>query len=700
MAETLPTLREELDLLRGPHLPDGQPTWTLHDPLRNQFFQLDWPSFEILRRWHLGDAASIVDDVRNATTLQIGVGDVEALANFLQDNQLFAPARGSAARYAESLQRRRGSKAGWLLHHYLFFRLPLVRPDAWLERWSPHIGFLFSPLFLRLTLLVAIFGLVGIYRQWEPFSSTLVDMLSLEGMLAYGCTLACVKVLHELGHGFMAKRFGCRVPTMGVAFLVLWPVAYTDTNEVWRLTRHDLRLKVAVAGIATELVVAVWATLAWVLLPEGLPKSIAFLLSTTTWVSTVLINASPFMRFDGYFLLSDALNMPNLHARAFALARWDLRERLFALGEPLPEHFPPLRHALLILFAWATWLYRLVLFLGIAWMVYQFFIKAVGILLFAVEIVWFIAMPLWNELKVWKMHRAKIRQSGRARRSLLLLAAVVALFLVPWPGRVMTSGLLQPEEELVLYAPPRARVVALPHADQATVEAGEMLIVLESPDLDMRRQLTGARREQLSWQSASAGFDPEQRKDWQVLGEQLASARAEVRTVSADAVRYAPVAPYRGALRDLDPDLRVGDWVARDELLARLVREGPRQVVTYVDDEAVHRLAVGDSALFVSDSGAGPTLRLEIASIDSDASRILGEPELASTFGGHVLVREKDGQLYPERAMYRVLLHVLDGDPLPQYAWRGSLSMVADWEAPATRFFRAAASVVVREAGF
>ena len=66
----------------------------------------------------------------------------------------------------------------------------------------------------------------------------------------------------------------------------------------------------------------------------------AFLLATTTWVSTVLINASPFMRFDGYFLLSDFLQMPNLHARAFALARWDLRERLFALGEPAPEHFP------------------------------------------------------------------------------------------------------------------------------------------------------------------------------------------------------------------------------------------------------------------------------------------------------------------------------------------------------------------------
>ena len=142
----------------------------------------------------------------------------------------------------------------------------------------------------------------------------------------------------------------------------------------------------------------------------------AFLLATTTWVSTVLINASPFMRFDGYFLLSDFLQMPNLHARAFALARWDLRERLFALGEPAPEHFPAARRGL-ILFAWATWIYRLVLFLGIAALVYHFFIKALGIFLFLVEIVWFIARPLWSEIGAWRQRGAAIGGSRRARWS-------------------------------------------------------------------------------------------------------------------------------------------------------------------------------------------------------------------------------------------------------------------------------------------
>ena len=210
-----------------------------------------------------------------------------------------------------------------------------------MTRWTPRLAFLYGPAFRWLTLAALLAGMWGVSRSWDAFTATLVDMLSWEGLAAYGLTLAAVKTLHEFGHGVTAKRYGCRVPTMGVAFLVLWPVAYTDTNEVWKLTRRDQRLKVAAAGIATELTIAVWAMLAWVWLPDGPLRAMAFLLATTTWVSTVLINASPFMRFDGYFLLSDFLQMPNLHARAFALARWDLRERLFALGEPAPEHFPP-----------------------------------------------------------------------------------------------------------------------------------------------------------------------------------------------------------------------------------------------------------------------------------------------------------------------------------------------------------------------
>jgi putative peptide zinc metalloprotease protein len=311
--------------------------------------------------------------------------------------------------------------------------------------------------------------------------------------------------------------------------------------------------------------------------------------------------------------------------------------------------------------------------------------------------------PLWREFGAWRARWPTIRKRRRFRTTAFLGLALIALFLVPWPSRVITSALLRPAEALVIYAPRHARISALPHAENSRVSAGEQLLAMESPDLLIRTQQAGARSKILSWQSASAGFDPKQRREWQVLNEQFATATAEAQTITADAEPYAPTAPYAGILRDLDPDMRVGDWVSQGEVLARLVREGTQQVITYVDDEEVQRIALGDRALFASDGAGGPVLHLRVVSIDRDTSRTLNEPELATVFGGHLLVRERDGTLYPERAVYRVLLAVTGeqrDSRASQFAWRGEVSIAARWEAPGMRFLRSAANVMLRELGF
>lgn len=696
----LPPLREELSIAAGPRLADGQPSWTLHDPVRNLFFQIDWPNFEMLSRWDQGDPHLLLAQVNADTTLGLDGAALDGLLAFLRDNQLLQPAAGAAPALAAARQQKRGSWQQWLLHNYLFFRIALVKPDRWLDALLPHLAFLFTRGFLRLTIGAGLVGLVCVYREWERFSATLMDQLTWQGALSYGAAIVFAKVLHELGHALTAKRFGCRVPTMGVAFLVLWPVAYTDTNEVWKLPRRGQRLAVAGAGILTELAIAAWATLAWAWLPEGAPRQIAFLLSTTTWISTIAINASPFMRFDGYFLLSDWLGLPNLHSRAFALARWDLRERLFKLGEPAPEHFPRRLHAGLIVFAWAVWIYRLVLFLGIAALVYHFFIKAVGIMLFAVEIGWFVALPFVHEFKAWRARWPALKGSRRAWQSAALAGLAAALCLLPWPQRVLIVGLLEPRDQFALYAPPHAMLEAMPLAHGSRVAKDQPLLRMASPDLDLRAGASGAREGLLAWQSAAAGLDANTRKDWQLLDDRLAYAKAERSTVTADAARYAPQAPFAGTLVDVDPDLKPGEWLKNQEYLGQVAGGGRWQVVTYVDEEDIQRVARGDRALFIADGLAGPAVRLRVESIDRDASRALGEPELASLFGGHVLVREKNGVFYPEHAVYRVVLEPEDGAEVGQRVWRGRVAIAARWEVPAVRFANAALAVIWREAGF
>jgi putative peptide zinc metalloprotease protein len=698
----LPALREELTLHPGPTLASGEPSRILEDPVRNQFFRIDWLTFEILKRWSLGNPDDIIASLRSATTLQAEPEDVADVLQFLGDNQLLQPDPLTSWRtMAERHQASRGAWHQQLLHHYLFFRIPLLKPDRWLTRLTPRLDWLFSTTFARLTLLALVVGGVQVFREWERFSATLFDTFTPTGMLGYALALLCVKFAHELGHAVTAKRYGCRIPSMGIAFLVLWPVPYTDTNDVWRLNDNKSRQRVAAAGVITELTIAVWATLAWTVLPDGLLRSIAFPLATTTWLATLAINTSPFMRFDGYFLLSDWLDLPNLHARAFALARWDLRERLFAFGLQPPEHFTARRHAGLVLFAWATWLYRLALFLGIAVLVYHFFIKLVGIFLFIVEIAWFVFRPVAAELKVWHKLMPQLKTSKRARRSALLFSLLLLLFVVPWPTRLQSTAVLRATTTLPIHAPAHAQVIALPLAEGAEVKRGQVLLQLAAPENDSRREVLLSLVERLRWQSSASGFDAEQRARSNVLREELATAEAELSALDTQIGRYQPMAPFDGHLRDIEPDLAPGVWVAKNERLAVLVGKDGNEVETYLEEDVVRRVAVGDTARFYPDGLEGPFLRAVITRIDQDARRALPSGLWTAQQGGSIVAREKQGVWHPEHAVYHVTLSVKDeAGTLSGRSWRGTIVIAGDWEAPGMRFVRAFLSVLWREAGF
>ncbi|MCQ4316478.1 HlyD family efflux transporter periplasmic adaptor subunit [Stutzerimonas zhaodongensis] len=698
---TWPLLREELALLPGPKLADGQPSWTLHDPTRNRFFSIDWLTFEVLRRWSIADAEAIAESVSQNSTLSLNTDDVEQVSRFLGENQLLQTRPGTARQQAERLSKVRGSRFKWLLHHYLFFRVPLVRPDAWLGRWQSLATLFSSRSFAFLTLAALLLGLTQVARHWENFTASLVNTFTWSGLAAYGLALIVVKLLHELGHAFTAKRYGCRVPTMGVAFLVLWPMAYTDTNETWRLTSRWQRLRIAAAGIVTELGVAAWATLAWGLLPDGELRSAAFVLATTSWIATLAINASPFMRFDGYFILSDWLDMPNLHERSFALARWKLREWLFDLGEERPERFSPGKERALIIFAWITWAYRLVVFLGIAVLVYHFAIKAVGILLFVVEIAWFILMPIRQELRAWQQRWPAIRRRRRSLLSLLSLITLIGLAVLPWPGRISASGMLTPVAVWPVHAPGPAQLEAMPHAEGAIVEAGEPIARMVSPALLARRQTTAAQIERLRWLAASAGFGSDSRNRLQSTQEELATAEAELAGLDRELARYEPRAPFTGRLYDVDPDLHPGQWLTDKERLALLVGDKGYRVETYLDEEAIKRIQPGNTARFVSDGGEGAVLRLQVSHVDIDTTRVLDDGRLAAQSGGHVLVRERRGQLIPEQGLYRVTLAVESPiGALAGQSWRGTLVIHGEAESLAGRYLRNALSVLLREAGF
>ena len=703
----LPPLRQDLALHPGRPAPDGSPTWTLHDPAANRFFQLGWAAFEILSRWSLGAPLAVLQAVHRDTTLRPTPQDLHGLLEMLARNHLLqAAAPADTQRLQQAARAARPGLGKWLLKNYLFFRLPLVRPEALLRRLSPHVGWAFRPGFWWAAAAMALAGLLLASRRWDEFTHTFVSYANWEGALAIGVAISTAKVLHEMGHALAAHRCGCRVPTMGVAFLVMWPVLYTDTNEAWKLPSRRQRLVIGAAGMATELALGAAALLAWALLPDtpewGPARAGAFLLATTTWVLTLAINASPFMRFDGYFLLSDALNLPNLHERAFAMGRWWLRERLFGLGEPPPEAHPPQRQHFLIAFAFATWLYRLVLFLGIALLVYHLFFKALGVLLMVVELAWFIALPIQREMKAWWQLRGQMRWNSAARRTALLFGAALFFVLWPWQSTIRAPAVLGAAQTQGVYLPHAARLLNTLPAAGTSVKAGDELARLASPELLAQLALAQAEEEQLRWQLTQQSFDarlreagPALRKRWEQAAETVAGLQLEVK-------RLTLTAPFDAEVTDVNTDAHPGAWLPAGERLMLLVSPGGSKVDAYVDEHGLERLTDGaQQATFIADLPGHPAVQCSGVSPHPVQLPQLEHPGVTTLFGGELPAQRKDdGRVVPLNAVFRVRL--TDCSPVESTTRErsGVALLHGRSESLLGRAARTAASVWQREAGF
>jgi putative peptide zinc metalloprotease protein len=556
----------------------------------------------------------------------------------------------------------RARRAWWrqLVDNYLFFRIPLVRPGRFLARTAPSVAWLYSRQSLIAFALLALVNLLLVAREWDMFLATLQEFISWQGVLAYALGLTSVKILHELGHAYTATRYGCRVPSMGVSFLVMFPVLYTDTTSVWKLTSRRKRLAVDCAGVGAELIVASLATSAWLLLPEGALRSVAFVLATSSWLVSLSINLNPFMRFDGYYVLSDLLNMPNLQPRAFALGRWQLREWLFRLGDDPPEDLPRRLRGGMVFYAWLTWAYRFVLFLGIALLVYTMFFKLLGIVLFLVEIGAFILRPMWQEARLWWKRRADV-PGGIVRRPWLWLCgfAVLMLFL-PLDRHVSGHAVLSPALAQPLVAGSPARIVEIYVTNGQAVRAGTAIAALSRPEAADREAIQQAQIARLEAQLARIPGNAEDLANRAVLERELATARAALVGTRQRDQRLILRAPSDGVVTDLTSDLHAGRWVNGSEVVARVVDPNRWDVLAFVSEEDAKRLVPRAGARFVPDGALLGSRPARVSSISTSAIRTVDPPALASRFGGPILVdppsEAAQGELRPRVPLYRVQL--------------------------------------------
>lgn len=696
----LPALRPDLSLsVAAPNF-DGSPQWTLADPLRGRYFKLGASAVRLLQHWALGDPRRVLAAANAEPGGPLGESELEEMLRFLRGHDLIAAVDaeqrasygGKAASMRQSLWQR-------VLHQYLFFRVPLWRPDVFLNRAWPVLARNGNWL-LRWGLPTVLgLGLFLVARDWDRFIATFPHLFSFGGALAFGVALTFAKLCHEFGHAFMAKRAGCRVQSMGLAFMVLLPMFYTDVSDAWRVNDRRSRLLIGAGGVLAELVLAVLALLAWSLLPDGPARTSAFMLASATWITTLAINLNPFMRFDGYFLLSDLWGVENLQARAFALCRWRLREALFGYGEPSPEPWSPSMARRLLVWGYGSWLWRAVLFFGIALAVYHLFFKVLGIFLMLVELVWFLGLPIWRELREWWKRRDQA-EPGKVLLTAGGLLLVLGLLMLPWHGSVEVPALLEASRTSALHAPVAARLKQLYVKDGQAVAQGDLLLELESPDLDSRQAIARRQIEILQLQLRRQAGRSETVADAGILEQQLAEAVAEYRGFAAQRERLQLRAPQAGVVRDVLPDLAVGRWLKPADPLVRVVEPGLR-LRGYLAEDDLWRVEAGANGRFIADDPARSALPVRLDDVDANGVAFLELEALSSDHQGPIAVRRDSQQrAEPVQAQYGVRLSLLE--PPAEFAQplRGVVVLDGRGQSVLGYAWRRLAALGVRESGF
>ena len=667
----LPDLREDLQLLKGSAQEDGSPGWLLYDPLRNRYFSIDLLTFRLLKLWRGEESVTAAAERISATGVVVDEQKLSTLIHFLSGNGL---TRSNGAKSTEQFKRQYQKQhlhwLQWLIHHYLFIRIPLLRPDPWLERILPWCAVLAGRRVQRTVQLLGVIGILLVLRQLETFTTTFLHFFSWEGIVLYGVALFFVKAMHEMAHALTAKQLGCRVTSMGVALLVLFPVLYTDTTDAWRLHHRRERLAIVLAGIRMELHLALLATFLWSFLADGPLRSAAFFIATTSWLTSLAINLSPFMRFDGYYALADWLGAANLQPRAFALGRWRLREALFGLNEPPPEQLSRSREHIFILYGWATWIYRLMLFLGIALLIYYFAFKLLGIALFAVEIIWFVLLPVHNEVSQWWQRREQLRWNRHTLTTLLLFATLLFAALIPWQSTLTLPAVVEATEFRKIFPPADARIQQVVVQPGQPVVAGDLLLVLESPELESRAMRTQRKIDLIQTHlQRRGGSRKDQLSQW-VQFRALAEQQSLLMGIESLRGELSVHAPISGEVQGL-AELRPGQWIAQSEGIADIVNTASWQISALLAEEDLLRIEPGATATFFANDGMHGKLGATVLSIDEAAVITLPWPSLASLHGGPIAVRpveQTETALRPEQAYYRVQLQL--NAALPSNPWR------------------------------
>ncbi len=552
-------LRPDLEAVRVETA--GTPTWIVKDPLTLEHFQFTAEEYALLDRLRRPASIAQLQQVyqEQSPTERITAPEVWGFLSRLHASGLVvSDGPGQDRELLKRAQQERLRGVGLACLQLLAIRFRGVDPDRFLTAVVRHCRWLFSRTVLVAAAALVAFAaylVVGHARELVarlPELSALVDVRNLPWLML---ALALVKVLHELGHALACKRLGGEVHELGFMLLAFAPCLYCDVTDAWRLPSKWHRILVSSAGMLVELALASLAVIVWWYAQPGIVQLVALNVILVCTVSTLLVNGNPLLRYDGYYILSDLTETPNLWQRSRDVLR-GLAARWFTRHPDPDDRLLATRgRAWLAAYAVASKLYLMVVIVAIVWglarTLYPYHLEALAYGVGVAVLGGLAAGPIVGAVRIARspIRRGEIR-TGRAAVTLAVAAAVVVgLLALPVTYYVRAPLVLMPADAARVYATVEGTLAtALPVG--ARVESGDEIVALENDQVQLElARLEGEHRLQelhVAHLEALRGLDPQ-------ANDQLPAARAALADVAhrlddrqRDAQRLSLTAPAAG----------------------------------------------------------------------------------------------------------------------------------------------------------
>ncbi len=646
-------LRYDIELMAGGIDINGSKCYMLFDPVSDNYFRLTNENKRIIEL--------ITDDIPILTFIKKlerhGIKVVQEkllqLVGFLHQNNLTLPmAHTTHKRILATQEQMAKMRFKVLLSSYLFFRVPLIKPDKFLNASVNIIKNVFNRWMLLALVFFATCGYMCVIVNFHKLSNIFINSITVKGLIRYSIAIMIIKVVHEFAHAYATKIAGCRVRRMGIALVFFVPRLYSDLTDAWRVSSRKMRFLIDGAGIISELVIGGIAALVWANTMTGTTNTVAYYIFAVSILNTIFINGNPLIRYDGYYMLMDALNVDNLQKRSIEMIKYIRHKLFFGIEGKIPDGYYTKARYSLVVYGIGAYIYRIFLYTSIIMVVYFQFTKAIGIILLFLEVYVLMIMPLQMEIKQLSMMRKKMKKKN-VLLTTLFTGLILAVLILPLPWSIEMPCITQSNNSSFVYTQVDGFLKNIAVKDGDSIANNDVVVTLDNPNIqwqlkeqEQEKKIALLKLDTLTADKETLSMTVTQRMVISKINKSIEELQRQQELLINKAQTSGTFALY-------DRKLKVEKWLPKGTLIGEVFTPNDVILDAYIVESDYSKIKKDDKVNFFLDDDLR-TYSGKVIAVMLVATELRPSP-LLQPFGGPILCSRTSATTYNPLKQYYVV---------------------------------------------